>query len=250
MFAADQPLTQNSSSLLISFGRRRADPSRGDSLRTVLFHPSGGRLGQYLALVGHLSRRGPVHGVRGSGLHPGEEPHDDVHTMADLYAGLLADRPEPPTLLAGWSLGGLLAWEVAHRLAADGPRPAVVMVDSFADPWSACHTARDHLRRRILDALPDTTDAEERALAARTADAHLTASAVHRATPGSPGPVLLLACESEELPTQRDGWLRRDPALDVRSLPCTHFEVFDAARTPLLLRHLDDFLAAQAPADR
>ncbi|MGW3953930.1 thioesterase domain-containing protein [Streptomyces sp. NPDC004752] len=248
MFTADRSAPTNTQSLLIPFGRRRRNPAPARSLSTVLFHPSGGRLGQYLGLVGHLSRRGRVHGVRGRGLRPGEPPHDDVHEMADLYAGLLSELPEPPGLLAGWSLGGLLAWEVAHRLPADGPRPAVVMVDSFAEPWSACHTARGQLRERILGGLPATTDAGERACAARTADAHLTASAAHHATIGRPGPALLLACASEERATQTDGWSRRDPSLDVRALPCSHFEVFDAAQSPLLLRHIDDFLTAHVPA--
>ncbi|MFJ5842518.1 thioesterase domain-containing protein [Streptomyces shenzhenensis] len=248
MFAADRTATTNTQPLLIPFGGRGKGPAPADSLSTVLFHPSGGRLGPYLGLVGHLSRRGPVSGVRGRGLHPGESPHDDVRAMADLYAGLLSELPEPPGLLAGWSLGGLLAWEVAHRLPADGPRPAVVMVDSFAEPWSACHTARGQLRERILGGLPATTSAEERARAAHTADAHLTASAAHRATTGRPGPALLLACASEERAAQKDDWLRRDPSLDVRALPCAHFEVFDAARSPLLLRHVDDFLTAHVPA--
>ncbi|MER6528168.1 alpha/beta hydrolase family protein [Streptomyces sp. NPDC001508] len=248
MFTADRSATIHAQSLLIPFGGRRKNPAGADSFSTVLFHPSGGRLGQYLGLIGHLSRRGCVHGVRGRGLRPGESPHDDVNAMADLYAGLLSELAEPPGLLAGWSLGGLLAWEVAHRLPSGGPRPAVVMVDSFAAPWSACHTARGHLRERILGGLPATTGAEERARAARTADAHLTASAAHHAATGRPGPALLLACASEERATQRDDWLRRDPSLDVRDLPCSHFEVFDAARVPLLLRHIDDFLAAHVPA--
>jgi thioesterase domain-containing protein len=154
----------------------------------VLLHPSGGSLGQYLGLVAHLTRhRGMVHGVRAAGLDAGELPEDSVDTMADRYLRLLRSLPAPPDLLIGWSLGGVLAWELACRLAREGRLPSVVMVDSFAEPWSACHTARDELLARILhrSPAPEAPEAGERA--ARTAAAHLTASAAHHATPGPPG---------------------------------------------------------------
>ncbi|MGW0535101.1 thioesterase domain-containing protein [Streptomyces sp. NPDC003032] len=129
---------------------------RPGGLNTVVFHPAGGGLGQYVTPLSRLSRRGPVHGVRAMGLIPGEEPDRTVDAMAERYVGLIRDLPDRSDLLVGWSLGGLLAWEAAARLSMDGPAPAVVMIDSFAEPWSAYGRPRERLLDDIRrGALPD-----------------------------------------------------------------------------------------------
>ncbi|MFD4634013.1 alpha/beta fold hydrolase [Streptomyces sp. NPDC058284] len=125
--------------VLTPFGRQSG------ALNTVVFHPAGGGLGQYVTLLSRLARRGPVHGVRAMGLVPGEEPGRTVDAMVERYLGLIRDLPDRPNLLVGWSLGGLLAWEAGTRLAAEGPAPAVVMIDSFAEPWSAYGKPREGL---------------------------------------------------------------------------------------------------------
>ncbi|MEU1662140.1 alpha/beta fold hydrolase [Streptomyces sparsogenes] len=242
MATAEGRLHETRRPLLTSYRRGPA----AQRLTTVLLHPSGGSLGQYLGLAARLARhRGAVHGVRAAGLDAGEVPDDSVEAMADRYLPLLRDLPTPPDLLIGWSLGGVLAWELACRLAGEGREPAVVMVDSFAEPWSACRTERDELLARILRRSPapqEDPGAGERA--ARTAEAHIAASAAHHATAGYPGSTLLLACESGERPHQIACWRRRAPRLTVRDLDCGHFDVFQPAHLPRLLRHLDAFLAA------
>lgn len=248
MAAAEGRLPETRRPLLTSY--RRGPTPR--PLTTVLLHPSGGSLGQYLGLVAHLTRhRGMVHGVRAAGLDAGELPDDSVDTMTDRYLRLLRGLPTPPDLLIGWSLGGVLAWELACRLAREGRQPSIVMVDSFAEPWSACHTARDELLARILHRSPvpeDPVNPEAGERAARTAAAHLTASAAHHATPGYSGSTLLLACQGEERPHQIACWRQRAPRLTVHGLDCGHFEVFQPAHFPRVLHHLDAFLDAAPDA--
>lgn len=248
MAAAEGRLPETRRPLLSSY-RRGPTPQ---PLTTVLLHPSGGSLGQYLGLVAHLTRhRGMVHGVRAAGLDAGELPDDSVDTMTDRYLRLLRGLPTPPDLLIGWSLGGVLAWELACRLSREGRQPSIVMVDSFAEPWSACHTARDELLARILHRSPvpeDPVNPEAGERAARTAAAHLTASAAHHATPGYSGSTLLLACQGEERPHQIACWRQRAPRLTVHGLDCGHFEVFQPAHFPRVLHHLDAFLDAAPDA--
>jgi acetoacetyl-CoA synthetase len=65
----------------------------------------------------------PVYGVRARGLNPGEEPQRSVEEMAETYVKVIRDhQPEGPYRLAGYSFGGLLAYETARRLTEEGER--------------------------------------------------------------------------------------------------------------------------------
>lgn len=65
----------------------------------------------------------PVYGVRARGLNPGEAPEQSVEEMAQSYVQVIREhQPEGPYRLAGYSFGGLLAYETARRLAAQGAR--------------------------------------------------------------------------------------------------------------------------------
>lgn len=63
----------------------------------------------------------PVYGIRARGLNRGEEAQRSVEEMAASYVELIRDfQPEGPYRVAGHSYGGLLAFEIARRLADDG----------------------------------------------------------------------------------------------------------------------------------
>ena len=47
---------------------------------------------------------------------------DDVEILAERYAGEIEGLLEAgPVVLAGWSLGGVIAYEMARRITAKGP---------------------------------------------------------------------------------------------------------------------------------
>ncbi|GAA1946323.1 hypothetical protein GCM10009837_85500 [Streptomyces durmitorensis] len=234
-------MTAMTQPMLTPFGRRPGP------LNTVVFHPAGGGLGQYVSLLSRLSRRGPVHGVRAMGLVPGEEPDRTVEAMAERCLGLIRELPVRPDLLVGWSLGGLLAWETGARLAEDGPAPAVVMIDSFAEPWSAYGSSRERLLDDILRGALVPLGPEAAEAAVRTAGAHLDACAVHHVTTRHQGPALLMPCAGPERGRQVADWRRRAPQLAVAPLDCGHFDVFGTGHTGTVLGHLDAFLDASVP---
>ncbi|WP_158887598.1 thioesterase domain-containing protein [Amycolatopsis anabasis] len=218
--------------------------ARGADTRPVVLLPGvGGAVAPYLGLAGALRRHGTVYGIRAHGLVPPEEPDADVGTMVERCLAQLRALPGPPGLLLGWCLGGVLAWELAVRLAgvSRAPEPAVVMVDSFA--------RRDRLsageRHRFLGRIDRSTArlaAAERRRVRRIADAHLDAVGAHRVTSEFGGEVLLVSCPGGRQAGQPAEWARLAGRLRTRDLHCSRFDVFTGAELPRLAGHIDEFL--------
>ncbi len=105
----------------------------GAGVPLVLVHPAGGHAFGFRELAARLAAERPVWALRAPGLAPGEEPLAGVPALAERYlAELRARRPVAPYLLGGSSMGGMIAWEMARRLAAAGEEaPLVVMFDTF-----------------------------------------------------------------------------------------------------------------------
>ncbi|GAA0644522.1 hypothetical protein GCM10010174_79390 [Kutzneria viridogrisea] len=153
--------TANSSVPLGSLVRLRRD---GAGLPLVCVHPAGGDVLGFrsLSLRPELGR--PVYALQA----PTEpDAGQDVTGLADRYVAEVAGVPGPHVLL-GWSMGGLVALELARRLASAGERPAmVVLVDTYPpelvldgepvtiedvtgqDPSELSAVAREHLQRRL-----------------------------------------------------------------------------------------------------
>jgi thioesterase domain-containing protein len=84
-------------------------------------HGAGGDVQCFFPLARHLGAEQPCYGLQAIGLAPGEEPLASVEEMAALYVGAVRRvRAHGPYLLAGWSFGGLVAFEMAQRLRAAG----------------------------------------------------------------------------------------------------------------------------------
>ncbi|MEV4257331.1 amino acid adenylation domain-containing protein, partial [Spirillospora sp. NPDC049652] len=109
-------------------------PIRATGTRPPLFlvHPAGGLAWGYMQFLAHLPADQPVYGLQ-SRVFTGAEPAADVAAMAADYAELIRTvRPEGPYHLAGWSLGGLIAYETACRLQAAGAEVGLLaLIDSY-----------------------------------------------------------------------------------------------------------------------
>jgi amino acid adenylation domain-containing protein len=86
----------------------------------------------YLGLSRALHPDQPMDAFEAPGLEGDETPIEDLRDLAARYVAALRQRqPAGPYLLAGWSMGGFLAFEMARQLAAAGTPPRmVVMIDS------------------------------------------------------------------------------------------------------------------------
>ncbi|KTD62092.1 non-ribosomal peptide synthetase [Legionella spiritensis] len=74
-----------------------------------------------------------AYGIEPYNFYHSEAMIEDIGELADYYLGLIKKcQPSGPYQLAGWSLGGLLAFEVAYRLQKLGDEvEQVFLLDSF-----------------------------------------------------------------------------------------------------------------------
>jgi len=95
-----------------------------------LVHPVGGNVLCYVPLAQTGTLDGPLYGLQAPGHEELTEPWT-IETMAERYLAAIREiQPEGPYMLAGWSLGGVVAFEMARQLEAQGSEAALVaMID-------------------------------------------------------------------------------------------------------------------------
>jgi amino acid adenylation domain-containing protein len=82
-------------------------------------HPGGGTVLSYTNLACHLDPQRPFYGLESLGLDEEQKPYAQIEDMAAYYIeAMQAVQPQGPYLLAGWSFGGLVAFEMAQQLQA------------------------------------------------------------------------------------------------------------------------------------
>jgi thioesterase domain-containing protein/acyl carrier protein len=95
-------------------------------------HPAGGSVLRYAGLARQLGAQRPFYGLQARGIEAGQPPHGRIEEMAAHYiAAIRAVQPQGPYLLGGWSLGGVVAFEMARILRAEGQTVLLlVLLDS------------------------------------------------------------------------------------------------------------------------
>jgi thioesterase domain-containing protein len=201
-----------------------------------------------LSLAARLGPAQPFHALMPHGLD-GEAIPSSIEQMAqDHLVTLRAIQPAGPYRLGGHCNGGLIAFEMARRLQAQGEQvAALVMIASDVRsaapsrfPAGPVESLRDLARyywRRLRQAAggapsraPMADSRGARAVAERLRANVERAAAYQRAllayVPGSyGGPVVLLWPEEERRRHRRDptqGWGAVAPALEVRPIPGGH----------------------------
>jgi thioesterase domain-containing protein len=90
-------------------------------LNVFAIHPGYGLVAEYRTLARHLDGTATVYGVQSPIYSDPTWWAASLDTLADDYARQIRQvQPQGPYRLIGWSMGGLLAVEVAHRLEAAG----------------------------------------------------------------------------------------------------------------------------------
>ena len=119
-------------------------PIRTEGSRPAFFcvHAAGGAVNCYRALARCMGDDQPFYAFRSPGLDDtGAPPARTVEAMAVVYLEELRGvQPEGPYYLGGWSLGGLIAMEMARQLQTGGHKiAALVLVDAYLLARSPLH---------------------------------------------------------------------------------------------------------------
>jgi amino acid adenylation domain-containing protein len=97
-------------------------------------HPLGGTIGRYTLLTTYLHPQQPFYALQAVGLEQNQKAYSRIEEMASAYINALQQvQPEGPYQLAGWSFGGLVAFEIAQQLQAQEQEVgALLLMDSPA----------------------------------------------------------------------------------------------------------------------
>jgi len=131
----------------------------GKSARVFFFHDGGGNVECYAGLSTRLPARLECLGIQAESL-PGLAPVNvSIEVLASRYLEIIRQiQPQGPYLLAGWSLGGTLAFECALQLQRLGDSPVFVglidapgpdLLANFQLPPFSLETEREALLRLL-----------------------------------------------------------------------------------------------------
>ncbi len=100
----------------------------GEGRRPLFFvHPVGGNVFCYADLAHHLGAEQSFYGLQSFGLAEGQTPLAEISEMAGRYLeAVVRAQPEGPYLLGGWSMGGIIAFEMAQQLQSAGQEVALL----------------------------------------------------------------------------------------------------------------------------
>ncbi|WSF36594.1 amino acid adenylation domain-containing protein [Streptomyces sp. NBC_01351] len=107
----------------------------------ILVHPVGGDVLCYAGLGALLDEDQPLHALQYPDLEPARQ---SVPDLAAHYADAITDRfPDGPYRLGGWSMGGVIALEIARLLAGRGRTVELVAAVDLLEPPGRAEPASD-----------------------------------------------------------------------------------------------------------
>jgi amino acid adenylation domain-containing protein len=97
--------------------------SRGSRTPLFCIHPVGGNVLEYYPLAYRLGPEQPMYGLQSQGLDGVQAPLTQIEAMAANYINEIQTvQPNGPYVLAGYSFGGLVAFEIACQLESQGEK--------------------------------------------------------------------------------------------------------------------------------
>lgn len=126
-------------------------------------HPMGCALFFYLPLLSHFGPQYNLYGIRGHGLEEGQRALDSIPDMARCYIEAIRQhQPAGAIHLVGYSMGGLIAFEMAQQLQKEGKTVGLLaLIDSYAFtkripfPGQEIKDADERLLMRLARTLDD-----------------------------------------------------------------------------------------------
>jgi thioesterase domain-containing protein/acyl carrier protein len=260
-------LRQNGSHLK----RSAVVPIRAEGVWAPFFcvHPVGGNVLCYAPLARQLGTEQPFYAFQS----PEPEQHT-IEAMAEHYSQqMLSVQPEGPYRLGGWSMGGVIAFEMARQLAEKGEDVQLLaLIDCYA-PQSIARPEHfdllrmfvediegtsgrslgfslDELRQlslevlleraRVLEFVPDELGPAELQGLFELYRANLSALLAYEPRPYA-GKVTLFRSAGSDVDPAR-GWMPYAPDLDVFEIEGDHYSIINGPPVKVLAERLGKLL--------
>ena len=111
--------------------------STGSRIPLFFVHAVGGDVLNYQPLARALGTQQPFYGFRSPHITRNEIIETSIEELAAIYVKELKDfYPQGPYLLGGGSLGGIIAFEMAQQLRAQGAEPTLLILFDTSAPGS------------------------------------------------------------------------------------------------------------------
>ncbi|NPC78897.1 non-ribosomal peptide synthase/polyketide synthase [Pyxidicoccus fallax] len=222
----------------------------GDLPPFFCVHPVGGGVLAYAGLARHLGPRQPFYGLEAQGLDGTEPPLESILEMAYFYVEAIRTvQPHGPYRLGGWSLGAVIAFEMARALRQRGEEVEVLALiepsptayargEPLADPSSLAG---------LFDAEPGQAagvSAEQRATLERVFTTNLGALHAHALKPQAGALTLLLGADTRGLDEHglARGWDALADTVEVLTMPGDHHSLLSAPNVERLAEALTALL--------
>jgi thioesterase domain-containing protein/acyl carrier protein len=266
-------------------------PLRASGTRPPLFcvHGVSGQVLFLRNLARRLSEKQPLYGIQSAGLDGKSPALSRIEDMAAHYiAEMRRYQPRGPYYLVGYSMGGWVAFEMAHQLRAAGERVAMLaMIDTYYSGEIRHATLREwvgirwrefqglraaekirflaqralNARQRLIGALGATWEQlRRRGPAPKAAASARAATGVQAANQCAKNSYQLRPLDCDAVlfklrlvgrvhPVMYDGWKTLIMGeLETRTITCLEGQVFDEPFVRVLARELTECLDQRVPA--
>jgi aspartate racemase len=101
-------------------------------------HALGGNVLEYYDLARYLGPDQPLYGLQSAGLNEANAPHTRVEDMAAHYIKEMRElQPVGPYFIGGRSLGGMIAFEMARQIRAQGQEVGLLaLLDTYPSGYA------------------------------------------------------------------------------------------------------------------
>ena len=111
---------------------------KGSKPPLFCIHPAGGIVFPYYTLALYLGKDQPLFGIQDPSLYNAQSASKSIEEMAARYIEVLKTvQPEGPYHLLGWSVGGVVAFEMAQQLSRQGQTVAILILLDTSAPTPA-----------------------------------------------------------------------------------------------------------------
>ena len=121
----------------------------GSKVPLFMVHGGGLNVLNYVNLSKHFDEDQPFYGIQGVGAKGYDNWYDSIETMAAHYVDAIVKvNPNGPYALAGFCVGGIVAYEMTRQLKEQGKEVSLtVLLDSYAD---SSYYYKTHKQKKLM----------------------------------------------------------------------------------------------------